>query len=65
MEQGKKKGRITWQGYDPRGIKLEGWVHDGVYRFWIDGMRRWMGGALKRKTVEKYFNCSINQKSFD
>lgn len=52
MEQGKKKGRITWQGYDPRGIKLEGWVHDGVYRFWIDGMRRWMGGALKRKTVE-------------
>ncbi|KAK8853110.1 hypothetical protein IAR55_003811 [Kwoniella newhampshirensis] len=41
-----------WQGYDPRGIKLEGWVHDGVYRFWIDGMRRWLGGTIKRRVVE-------------
>ncbi|KIR62426.1 hypothetical protein I314_03367 [Cryptococcus bacillisporus CA1873] len=51
-EQGKKKGKITWQGYDPRGIKLEGWVHDGMYRFWIEGLRSWMRGALRRKTVE-------------
>ncbi|WVQ84920.1 hypothetical protein IAT38_007083 [Cryptococcus sp. DSM 104549] len=44
--------RITWKGYDPRGIKLEGWVHEGVYRFWIDGMRRWLGGVIKRQVVE-------------
>ncbi|WWD19524.1 hypothetical protein CI109_103985 [Kwoniella shandongensis] len=39
--------------HSPKGIKLEGWVHDGVYRFWIDGMRRWLGGSVKRKVVEK------------
>ncbi|WWC91591.1 uncharacterized protein L201_006537 [Kwoniella dendrophila CBS 6074] len=44
--------KTKWQGQDPRGIKLEGWVHDGVYRFWIDGMRRWLGGRLKRRIVE-------------
>lgn len=22
-------------------IKLEGWVHDNVYRFWLAGMSRW------------------------
>ncbi|WWC94824.1 hypothetical protein V866_001674 [Kwoniella sp. B9012] len=47
-----KSPKISWKGYDPRGIKLEGWVHDGVYRFWIDGMRRWLGGTVKRKIVE-------------
>ncbi|WVW86032.1 hypothetical protein I302_108070 [Kwoniella bestiolae CBS 10118] len=47
-----KSPKIKWNGYDPRGIKLEGWVHDGVYRFWIDGMRRWLGGTVKRKIVE-------------
>lgn len=26
-------------------IKMEGWVHDGVYRFWIAGMRRFVGGV--------------------
>ncbi|WWC71904.1 uncharacterized protein I206_105863 [Kwoniella pini CBS 10737] len=47
-----KSSRNVWKGHDPRGIKLEGWVHDGVYRFWIDGLRRWLGGSLKRKVVE-------------
>ncbi|WVR09788.1 hypothetical protein IAU60_006864 [Kwoniella sp. DSM 27419] len=35
-----------------KGVKLEGWVHDGVYRFWIDGMRRWFGGSVKRRVLE-------------
>ncbi|WWD03590.1 hypothetical protein V865_001644 [Kwoniella europaea PYCC6329] len=53
MNEGRSKSpKISWKGYDPRGIKLEGWVHDGVYRFWIDGMRRWLGGTVKRKIVE-------------
>ncbi|WVF73198.1 hypothetical protein IAT40_008017 [Kwoniella sp. CBS 6097] len=47
-----KSPKVKWKGYDPRGIKLEGWVHDGVYRFWIDGMRRWLGGRVKRRLVE-------------
>lgn len=32
-------------------IKLEGWIHRGVYRFWIAGLRRL--GGLKRDTVSK------------
>ncbi|BEJ11356.1 hypothetical protein CspHIS471_0107780 [Cutaneotrichosporon sp. HIS471] len=28
-----------------RAIKLEGWVHPGVYRFWLAGLRRWPAGA--------------------
>ncbi|KAK6909474.1 hypothetical protein I203_103493 [Kwoniella mangroviensis CBS 8507] len=53
LNEGRSKSpKISWKGYDPRGIKLEGWVHDGVYRFWIDGMRRWLGGTVKRKVVE-------------
>ncbi|WVR00368.1 hypothetical protein IAU59_007511 [Kwoniella sp. CBS 9459] len=47
-----KSPKVKWKGYDPRGIKLEGWVHDGVYRFWIDGLRRWLGGRVKRRLVE-------------
>ncbi|RXK37803.1 hypothetical protein M231_04959 [Tremella mesenterica] len=35
-----------------KGIKLEGWVHEGVYRFWIDGMRRWLGNGVKRKVFD-------------
>jgi hypothetical protein len=35
------------------GIKLEGFVHPGVYRFWIDGLRRWLSGAVKWNVVEK------------
>ncbi|WVQ67042.1 uncharacterized protein L199_005235 [Kwoniella botswanensis] len=53
LNEGRSRSpKISWKGYDPRGIKLEGWVHDGVYRFWIDGMRRWLGGTVKRKIVE-------------
>nr|XP_018261001.1 uncharacterized protein I303_06718 [Kwoniella dejecticola CBS 10117]OBR83159.1 hypothetical protein I303_06718 [Kwoniella dejecticola CBS 10117] len=44
--------KVNWNNSNPPGIKLEGWVHDGVYRFWIDGMRRWLGGTVKRKVVE-------------
>nr|ODN94049.1 hypothetical protein L203_00223 [Cryptococcus depauperatus CBS 7841] len=49
----KARGREKdWQGYDPRGIKLEGWVHEGVYRFWVDGMRRWGGSVFKKKIID-------------
>lgn len=34
-------------------IKLEGWVHHGVYRFWVGGMRRWLVGNVKKKVVDK------------
>lgn len=34
-------------------IKLEGWVHDGVYRFWLDGMRRKIVGGVKKNAVER------------
>ncbi|ODN95195.1 hypothetical protein L198_04583 [Cryptococcus wingfieldii CBS 7118] len=50
-EKGNKEDR-QWIGHDARGIKLEGWVHDGVYRFWVDGMRRWIGKGIKRRVVE-------------
>lgn len=38
-----------------KAIKLEGWVHPGVYRFWLAGLRRWPGGAggVKRDLVAK------------
>ncbi|WVQ72520.1 hypothetical protein IAR50_002077 [Cryptococcus sp. DSM 104548] len=46
------KADRDWIGHDARGIKLEGWVHDGVYRFWVDGMRRWIGKGIRRRVVE-------------
>jgi len=33
-------------------IKMEGWVHPGVYRFWIGGMRRLVGG-VKNETMTR------------
>ena len=45
------KNRITW--FSPPTIKLEGWVHQGVYRFWLDGMRRWINGSIKARTVDR------------
>lgn len=34
-------------------IRQEGWVHEGVYRFWLGGMRRWLGNGVKWRVVEK------------
>jgi len=34
-----------------KGIKLEGWVHPGVYRFWIGGLRR-LGGRISQVKVD-------------
>jgi hypothetical protein len=45
-------GDVTWNEKQGQ-IKLEGWVHDGVYRFWVKGMRRWLGGGVKRSAVER------------
>ncbi|CAK9786019.1 hypothetical protein CC85DRAFT_95909 [Cutaneotrichosporon oleaginosum] len=38
-----------------KAIKLEGWVHPGVYRFWLAGLRRWPAGAggVKRDVVAR------------
>jgi hypothetical protein len=46
--------RVTWtnDGGNP-GIKLEGWVHQGVYRFWLSGLRKWIGGGIRKKAVDK------------
>lgn len=49
---GEKGTTVNWKS-GQNGIKLEGWVHDGVYRFWIDGMRRWFGGRMKRAVYEQ------------
>jgi hypothetical protein len=45
--------RVTWSAETGKGVKLEGWVHQGVYRFWLAGMRRWLGGGVKSKVMEK------------
>ena len=45
------------------GIKLEGFVHPGVYRFWIDGLRRWLSGAVKWNVVEKYVYPLLTDES--
>ncbi|KAL7418322.1 hypothetical protein Q5752_006780 [Cryptotrichosporon argae] len=34
-----------------RGVKLEGWVHPGVYRFWMGGLRRFPGGRLRKGVI--------------
>jgi hypothetical protein len=47
--EGKK--RISWNDKKAK-IKVEGWVHDGVYRFWMDGMRRKLVGGVKKDAVE-------------
>ncbi|GMK54750.1 hypothetical protein CspeluHIS016_0113360 [Cutaneotrichosporon spelunceum] len=38
-----------------RAIKLEGWVHAGVYRFWLAGLRRWPAGSggVKKDAITK------------
>lgn len=46
------QGGVDWHRWSG-GIKEEGWVHDGVYRFWLGGMRRWLGGGVKNRLVEK------------
>jgi hypothetical protein len=51
-------GGVTWNKWKG-GIKLEGWVHPGVYRFWMGGMRRWFGGGVKRAIVDKYVHLVI------
>lgn len=44
---------VTWKERKAK-IKLEGWVHDGVYRFWLDGMRRKIVGGVKKDVVARY-----------
>lgn len=45
--------RVTWgKELRAKGIKEEGWVHPGVYRFWVAGMRRWLGGGVKADRIE-------------
>lgn len=46
------KSRIIWKERKAK-IKLEGWVHDGVYRFWLDGMRRKLVGGVKKDVVAR------------
>ncbi|ORX40706.1 hypothetical protein BD324DRAFT_678147 [Kockovaella imperatae] len=41
---------VSWKGQ--RGVKLEGWVHPGVYRFWVGGMRRWVVGGVRKKVID-------------
>lgn len=45
-----KKG-ISWNDKKAK-IKVEGWVYDGVYRFWLDGLRRKLVGGVKKDAVE-------------
>lgn len=35
---------------NPSAIKLEGWVHENVYRFWLAGMSRW---SISKSVVVK------------
>jgi hypothetical protein len=51
QESGKK--RISWNDKKAK-IKVEGWVYDGVYRFWLDGLRRRLVGGVKKDAVELY-----------
>jgi hypothetical protein len=51
QESGKK--RISWNDKKAK-IKVEGWVYDGVYRFWLDGLRRKLVGGVKKDAVELY-----------
>lgn len=45
--------RLTWGNEgQAKGVKLEGFVHPGVFRFWIAGMRRWLGGTVKHGKVD-------------
>ena len=44
---------VTWGANGARGIKLKGWVRPGVYRFWVDGMRRKISGGLKGKVIDE------------
>lgn len=46
------KAKVTWKERKAK-IKLEGWVHDGVYRFWLDGMRRKLVGGVKKDVVAR------------
>jgi hypothetical protein len=43
---------VSWNDKKAK-IKVEGWVHDGVYRFWLDGMRRKIVGGVKKDAVER------------
>ena len=45
-----EKSAVTWS---TRPVKLEGWVHPGVYRFWVGGMRRWVVGGVRKKVIDK------------
>jgi len=51
QESGNK--RISWNDKKAK-IKVEGWVYDGVYRFWLDGLRRKLVGGVKKDAVELY-----------
>ncbi|KAK4686272.1 hypothetical protein P7C73_g3858, partial [Tremellales sp. Uapishka_1] len=47
--------RVTWNGSKSplgQGLKDEGWVHKGVYRFWLAGMRRGLRGGIRRQKIE-------------
>lgn len=46
------KNKMTWKDKKAK-IKLEGWLHDGVYRFWLDGMRRKLVGGVKKDVVAR------------
>jgi len=45
------KKRVSWNDKKAK-IKVEGWVYDGVYRFWLDGLRRKLVGGVKKNAVE-------------
>ena len=57
QESGKK--RISWNDKKAK-IKVEGWVYDGVYRFWLDGLRRKLVGGVKKDAVELYVSHSTS-----
>lgn len=53
MQNPEASKRLTWgKEGQAKGVKLEGWVHPGVFRFWIAGMRRWLGGTVKHGKVD-------------
>lgn len=57
QESGKKS--VSWNDKKAK-IKVEGWVYDGVYRFWLDGLRRKLVGGVKKDAVELYAPlCSV------
>jgi len=53
------KKRISWNDKKAK-IKVEGWVYDGVYRFWLDGLRRKLVGGVKKDAVELYVALSTS-----